>query len=163
MGLIAETGNYEIAVADPGYGRLYVHRYDEPTWHKELDGALLGRFLTALTDRALGNESTSRLLPKDITVGIARQLLPLIQHAIIVAAAGQSRYERLYPDKNASPGGPLCAICGSGSGTYPDTEMISGYCVEYGHTPFGTTESWDQALKRYQRERADWERTRRHP
>jgi hypothetical protein len=156
-------GDYSISLDDPGYGTLDVNR-DGTQWRIRLTGKRLGRFLSALTSRALGAENDDEaqwLLPQWLTVADARVLLPALQLAVIAAAAGSDKFERLYPDAEGPPQSPICVNCGAGSFTYSEIETFCGACLENGHTPFGSDATWDEADHRYEIEWASW--SRQHP
>ncbi|GAA3513975.1 hypothetical protein [Georgenia daeguensis] len=102
-------GDYTISLDDPGYGVLEVS-HDGTGWYVRLTGKRLGRFPAALTFRALGaedNEMEQRLLPQRLSVAEARELLPALQLGIIAAASGSEKFERLFPDAEGPPQGPI--------------------------------------------------------
>jgi len=156
-------GDYTISLDNPGYGVLEVS-HDGTGWYVRLTGKRLGRFLAALTSRALGaedNEKKQRLLPQWLSVAEARELLPALQLDVIAAAAGSDKFDRLYPDAEGPPQSPICVACGAGSFTYPQIETFCGACLENGHKPFGNDATWQEANQRYEVEWASW--VRQHP
>jgi len=145
----------ELDVSDPGYGYLHVRRLDDRFAHLqephtgdpgEYAGVRMGALLDAVTTLALGSgESYVRVRPTrgqplviadDEAVG----LLPFLQRAVALAIGGTDRFERVWPDDDA-PVEPLCVHCNQGS-PYHQAVTISAWCNEYGHHPFGTTQTW---------------------
>lgn len=164
MGMLWYPEGFEIAVDNPGYGQVSI-RGDHGEWSQDLAGGDVGAFLAQLTARALGTApggEEASLLPAFITTATARELLPAVQQAVILAGAGTDKYERLFPDPDEGPPAPLCAKCWEGSyfSGYP---LGSTSCQEYGHHPFGVREglSWEAARESYNWHRARWERHRR--
>lgn len=165
MSTLWYTEGFEIAVDNPGYGQLSI-RGDHGEWTLELAGGDVGAFLAQLTARALNTPSdesgSSPLLPAFITAAAARELLPAVQRAVILAGSGTDKYERLFPDDEDGPAAPLCATCWEGSyfSGYP---LGSDWCQQHGHRPFGMHEdlSWQAAQESYNWHRARWERRRR--
>jgi hypothetical protein len=153
---------WEIYVDNPGYGEMTV-RHDETDWHYNLVGEDVASFLTELTSLALGLPNASRrLLPPRMTEGMARELLPSLQRAVVLAAAATDRFERLFRDDDEPPQEPLCVRCNEGTG-YSDVALPSKRCAEWGHVPFGmgAETKWDRAQSRYATQREMWDRAAR--
>jgi hypothetical protein len=171
MSMIFYPGGWELAVDNPGYGELNVraltHPYDaeplvEQEWSREFHGPKVGQFLAAVTAKALGGTPGKvgyEELPPFVTAEVARQLLPALQSATLLALAGSDRYERTFPeDRDHYPWAPLCVRCNLGS-DYTSVPTTSEWCEQYGHTPFGTPLSqWESAQEAYQLELDRWKR-----
>jgi hypothetical protein len=141
----------EIDVDDPGSGylRIYLHVNDEPLFQAVLMGHRLWTALTSLTALACSTDAFSRVVDGlwSMTPGQARELLPAMQEAVVYAAAGGDRAERLTEDAAHDV---LCVRCNEGS---PFTRLS---CDEYGHEPFGYPgASWERA-KGLQADRNRW-------
>lgn len=155
---------FEIDVADPGYGYLTIATTSEDgmaysgEWDATLTGAKLGELLAAVTARALGAELPEGAdLPAVLTEERARGLLPALQSAVVLAAAGSDRADRLFPDQDAPPEPPLCVRCNAGT-PFTGVQTDSAWCREYGHRPFGTTNSnWEATRTKYESDRRWWD------
>ena len=164
MGMLWYPEGFEIIVDNPGYGQVFI-RGDHGEWERDLAGGDVGAFLTQLTARALGTaprDQASSLVPAFITAAAARELLPAVQHAVILAGSGTDKYERLFPEDDAGPTEPLCERCLEGS-VFSGNPLDSAWCQKYGHTPFGEREgtTWQAAQESYNWHRERWERLRR--
>lgn len=161
----------EVHVDNPGYGEIVVIA---PTfifdgrplvtteWRRDLYGPKIGEFLTRVTHRALDTDvvAPDPNLPKFVTTTVARTLLPVLQQAAVLAAAGTDRYERTFPDPDVQPPAPLCLRCSLGTYFTPGA-MQSDWCDEHGHSPFGmATRSWDRAQEMHGWAVGAWERAR---
>lgn len=161
MGMIWFRETFEIHVENPGYGELYLASNDQEGGGRTLAGDQLGRLLTAFTHYALTGarpETDANLIPANVTLDEARETLTVVQQAVILASAGTDRFERIYPDGEASPAPPLCESCSHGT-DFSAVETHSEWCDEYGHTPFGfpAVTSWEQA-QAWHKDRSDrWE------
>lgn len=163
----------EIYVDNPGYGELGVlaraNPYDSPAlvteeWHQELYGPQIGEFLDRVTDRAIGTDQKRPgyiVLPKFLTEKVARNILPALQRATILATAGTDKFDRTYhQEPDEAPHAPLCVRCGLGT-FYTPGAMPSQWCEQYGHKPYGTaTTRWDFAQEMHDLDYARWERAR---
>lgn len=159
------AAGFEVTVDNPGHGTAHITATSENgygstgEWQKALAGHEVGDFLAAVTARALGTDSerTRRILPSLMTAARAGQLLPALQAAVVLAAAGTDRAERIYPDDGAPPTEPLCIHCNEGS-PYHQVVIISEHCAEYGHRAFGKHDAdWDREQERYARDRRWWD------
>lgn len=154
-------GAFEIAVDNPGHGELELRRLDDASDWVTLTGAELGEVLAAVTARAFGGDWTLRKVGR-VDVDEARELLPGLQRAVVLATAGTDRFERTFPDPDESPAEPLCVNCNLGS-PYHREVTISERCNEDGHQPFGhrASATWEQAGRRHARDLDWWQHTRR--
>ncbi len=160
---------WEISVDNPGHGTLWIRTLGEdlPEWESDLRGAELTSFLAALTALVLDESAALALgstptggLPRFMNATRARRLLPAFQKAVLLAAAGSDRYERLAPDEDDAPAEPLCVNCHKGS-PYAATETWSEWCQTYGHTPFGQNGGrWDLAVELHAHAVDRWKRMR---
>lgn len=147
---------FEIAVDDPGHGRLDIRRLDEcATDWLEVRGERLGLLAREVLAAAL--EDRAPVLPYPLTgLGLtredARAMAAALQRAALLAAAGTDRYERIHADPEDPPAEPLCTSCNLGS-PYSGEVTISERCTEYGHWPFGAraATTWDAAQREYLR------------
>ncbi len=152
-------------VDDPGYGNVFVsfRSAGEPLWTKILRGRSMWRALENITELALTDEELDPGSTYDVdglwpmTVALAKRMLPQFQHAVLYAAAGSDRAERLTDDDEANY--VLCARCHEGS-DYSGHVMVSEDCQQYGHQPFGYAGNWDQAQEYAARER-EWAEIRK--
>ncbi len=121
--------------------------------------------LDGLTELALqgtaGDPVTVECLPKPLTAGAARRLLPAFQKAAVLATSGTDRYERIFTDNEDPPAEPLCCVCNEGTQFTPGP-TVSEWCQTYGHLPYGEYHgtSWDRAQERYAWRRRLWDRAR---
>lgn len=136
-------GDYDLIldVPDPGCGRIVVSRDDgSDDW--TLTGTQIGATLRALINRAtltgVGDVTGLGLL----TVEQQRQALPAFVEAVVYAAAGTDRAQRLLDDADpAWP--PLCSSCGDGSsGTYDSAQGALAWCAGHGHSRYGSLAPW---------------------
>lgn len=170
---------FEISVDDPGYGRLTIRRLDDAypevdgdRWGDDIPmfaGPQLGNLLRVVTNLATGRDERGGVAPTEVARslapvavrgttgrrfllarGEALELLPALTRAVILATSGEDRYERVVPD-DAGSQPPVCVYCGEGADGDVEASSISGWCVEHGHTPFGTRPfvSWDRARADY--------------
>lgn len=104
---------------------------------------------TDVARHAVGEAATTPL-PPFLTVRHARQLLPPLTRATLLAAAATERFDRLYPDPGDPPAEPLCAGCGLGS-PYEGAVALNMWCEQHGHRPFGEPSgtTWAVATARY--------------
>lgn len=170
MSMIFYPDGWELAVDNPGYGELLIRTLTNPydskplvkqEWSREFRGPKLGQFLTAVTAQALGGTPGKvgyEELPRFLTAEVARQLLPALQSAVLLALAGTDRYERTFPDEGERPATPLCVRCNLGSDYTSSEGTTSPWCEQYGHTAFGTYPRWDTAQEAYQLDLDRWER-----
>lgn len=170
MSMLFYPGGWELAVDNPGYGELHVRALTDPydaeplvkeEWRRELRGPKVGEFLTAVTAQALGGTPGKvgyEDLPRFLTAAVARELLPALQSATLLALAGTDRYERTFPaDRDHYPAAPLCVRCNLGS-DYAGVPATSDWCEQYGHTAFGTYPRWETAQEAYQLDLDRWKR-----
>lgn len=153
---------WELDVPNPGYGEVLIYTpYEmlDRERHRVLVGPEIGDFLAEVTVRALGGEPTS--VAPFLTEASARAILPSLQRAAILAAAGTDRYERTFSDETESPQGPLCTHCNEGTYFTPGA-MPNKHCEEYGHTPYGygAEVRWAAAQTLHTSRRERWERRR---
>lgn len=149
----------EIDVDDPGHGRLSIHYTDQDLehWGRDLAGPELGRLLDGVTALALGQDPTDlsgRAWPRWLTgPDLAGRLLRPLQMAVLLAAAGTDRCERVVSRPEDAPADPLCVNCHQGS-VYHQEVVLSERCAEYGHTPFGHQRhhTWDTAAEQHERD-----------
>lgn len=144
-----------IHVDNPGYGELVVQwrTSDGSSDAVAVSGPRLSMLLEQLTHLALGVAGAPRtLLPPEVDQVEAVALLPVFQRAALLAAAGNDRYETLYPSPEGGPRPPICVRCGINGGSTVDDARISGWCLEHGHAPFGagTGTTWEQTVARYE-------------
>jgi hypothetical protein len=180
-----ENPTFEISVDDPGHGRLSIRRLDDRfpdddgnQWGDDIPlfaGPELGNLLRIVTNLAGGHDERGGVPAPEFVVSSAPvavrgttgrrfmlgrlealELLPALTRAVILATAGQDRYERVVPN-DAIGQAPVCVYCGEGAGDSVEAATISGWCLEHGHTPFGTRPyvSWDQARTDYTRTHTD--------
>ncbi len=96
----------EVTVDDPGCGRLAYQSFDSPNSMGpvvEFTGSWLGALLDDVTKLALRPDggsavyaSTSDCHSVRITREQARELLPVLQHAVALAIGGTERYDRIW-------------------------------------------------------------------
>lgn len=158
----------EIDVADPGSGRIGVHRVEDrdpqaKLTERILAGHEIGQTLRALTAAATADASSAGRHDVDglwpMTSGQARDLLPSFQMAVLVAAAGSDRAERIYdPPDPDEPRRPICDNCDEGRRDSAASPHPNPWCERYGHSPFGEPASnkgaWERAQRRYAEHRA---------
>ncbi len=168
----------EIDVRNPGYGEIYIaaprnpyrgeRLLPESEWSTVLLGPAIGTFLQEVTTRALASpegraddDPGDETLPSFITTPVARQLLPHLQQAVVLATAGSDRFDRIFPEDDR-PQRPLCAYCHEGSMS-TSAKTISPWCTEHGHQAFGidTDTTWGLAQVNYKHEREQWDRRKR--
>lgn len=149
-----------IDVGDPGYGYLEVcfNTEDEYRWGKNHECTLRGRkmwqALESLTELACRGVDEPLFGAVDglwpMNVGLARMMLPQFQTAMLYAAGGSDRAERLTQDDEASH--VLCVRCNEGT-VYSSHRTMSDDCQQYGHQPFGYAGNWEQAQEAAARDR----------
>ena len=156
------TDHLSVHVDDPGYGYVVVcfSSDDEQRWGKNREVTLRGRdmwtALESLTELACRPPDVpvfgdvAKLWP--MVVGEARTLLPALQVAVLYAAAGSDRAERLTDTDIDEVHDVLCTRCNEGS-YYSGHVTVSEDCGQYGHQPFGYAGNWEQA-----HETAGWDR-----
>lgn len=148
----------ELSVPDPEHGRIEVRRLSVDGDHPDdpmgvYAGEQIAALLDQVTDLALSGDGSPVTIRstsgKSLTLTRAEavMLLPFLQRAAVLATAGTDRYERVWNDDHAS-NPPLCVRCNQGS-HFHHAVTISLACNEYGHTPFGTTRTWDQAQQHH--------------
>jgi hypothetical protein len=171
MSMIFYPDGWEIAVDNPGHGELHVRALSNPydceplvdqEWRRELHGPKVGQFLAAVTAKALGGTPGKvgyEELPRFLTAQVARDLLPALQSATLLALAGTDRYERTFPgERDHYPAEPLCVRCNLGS-DYSSVPTTSEWCEQYGHQAFGTSAPrWEHAQEMYQLDLDRWKR-----
>lgn len=160
-----------VDVSDPGTGRLTLMRLDDRFALLEAPdpdpgvyaGPALGALVDAVTLLAVGREGPGQVtgpMGRYVTVqasqgqsaSVARDeagsLLPVLGRAVVFAAAGQDRGDRLWPDPDSEPPGPLCVSCNLGSHD-AKAVTISEWCADGAHRPFGMgpDDSWDLAQR----------------
>lgn len=149
-----DRGEMIIDVPNPGYGAIdFDDGVDE---HRVIPivGARLGLFLAAITTAVLEDAAPNLtgIIGARCTISArqARQLLPSLQRAIILATAGTDRYEIVVTDPDVDEPEPLCVNCNEGS-PYHQQVTISARCTDHGHTPFGQFDgtSWEKAIARH--------------
>lgn len=171
-GVDPDSPTFEIVVDDPGHGRLHIRRLDGR--HRDPDAGRWGAGSTefAGTDVGLLLDKASKLVAGTSATGHATVrgsrgqvlvieadeaafLLPVLTRAVLLAVAGQERYERVATGFEPQP--PRCVNCGAGSFSTPESSALNGWCLEYGHSPFGTpaNTTWDQAERDYATRHAD--------
>ena len=168
MSMIFYPDGWELAVDNPGFGELSIRALTNPydseplvakEWSQEYRGPKIGEFLAAVTTQALGGTPGKigyEELPKFLTPAVARDLLPALQSATLLALAGTDRYERIFPDDDR-PSEPLCARCGVGS-PYTSVPTTSAWCEQHGHRAFGSYSRWETAQEAYQLDLDRWKR-----
>lgn len=130
------TPEFEFSVDGPGYGYVYVCGYG---WDwRRIGGPDLGRFLAAVTELALGVAQAGVVLPPEMRQDDAAAVLPALQRAVLLAAAGTDRFDILTGAGDAP--GQLCVYCDEGT-DYTRPGRVSTWCEEHGHAPFGAR--WD--------------------
>ncbi|WP_160005797.1 hypothetical protein [Nocardioides sp. AX2bis] len=158
----------EIHVEDPGHGVVLVGS-DQPTPDGThivaVRGSQLGAALASVTALALSDDPASARVSGfgSITRSEARQLLPALQAAVMLAVGGTDRAERVRPlEDDAAPLEPVCVTCGEGSQYTPTMDSTNPRCAEYGHHPFGEYDGlrWDAALCLHRSNADWWEQTR---
>ncbi len=140
----------QMFVDNPGHGEIVVRGFADDDSTLSLVGAHLGRLLEETTSRALGGPAVERpVLPRFVTTAQAVELVPVVQRAVLLAVAGEDRYQRVEVEPDTDPEDVLCVHCNEGS-VFDQTVTISERCTEHGHTPFGyaTDTTWDQAQAR---------------
>jgi hypothetical protein len=170
MSMLFYPDGWEIAVDNPGYGELFIRALIDPydcaplvkqEWGREFHGSKVGEFLAAVSAKALGGipgRVGYEQLPRFITAEVARQLLPALQSATLLALAGTDRYERIFPDsRDHYPAAPLCVRCNLGS-DYTSVPTASKWCEQYGHRAFGSYSRWQTAQEAYQLDIDRWKR-----
>lgn len=170
MSMIFYPDGWELAVDNPGYGELLVRALTNPydceplvteEWSRDFYGPKVGQFLAAVTAQALGGTPGKvgyEALPKFLTPAVARDLLPALQSATLLALAGSDRYERIFPEADESPAEPLCVRCNLGS-PYSSVPIASEWCEQHGHRAFGTSAPrWEHAQEMYQLDLDRWKR-----
>jgi hypothetical protein len=170
MSMIFCPAGWELAVDNPGYGALNIRALTDPydakplvkeEWSRDFYGPKLGQFLNAVTAIALGGTPGKvgfEDLPAFITATVARDLLPALQHATLLALAGTDRFERTFPDTEERPAKPLCVRCNLGS-DYTATPTTSEWCEQHGHRAFGTAgERWEHAQELHELAVQSWQR-----
>jgi hypothetical protein len=172
MGMLFYAGGdngdaWEFIVDNPGDGELnvsvFAHAFDlDENWRITLHGPKLGAWLDRVTARALGTDTTppDTVLPRFATEARAREILPSLQKAVALALAGTDRFERTWPDRDEAPAAPLCVRCSLGSDFSNTSGMVSPWCEQYGHNPFGTSYTWDQAQEAHQLDQDRYDRRR---
>lgn len=184
---------FEIDVDDPGYGYLWLRLVEyramqyfgleDEGWQVDLAGAQLGDWLHELTTRALCTTGEydsswdirealgrrrSDQVPHWVTSHVARSILPAFQAAVLLAAAGTDRHERILVDReNGEPlAEPICVRCDVGR-IWAGAVATSTWCEQHGHTPFGMITTvwetprpltWQAARERHQAQRDRWRR-----
>ncbi|WP_182112870.1 hypothetical protein [Actinotalea sp. JY-7876] len=147
---------FEISVDDPGDGRLHMRRLrgDDDADYEWI--ALAGGHLGVLAREVLTAviEDRAPVLPYplsrlQLTRDDARLIAASVQQAVLLAAAGTDRYDRIHVDPDDSPAEALCSSCSLGS-PYTGAVTISERCLEHGHQPFGERSgvSWADAVRR---------------
>jgi hypothetical protein len=183
MGITWYPEGLELDVPNPGYGELIVTADAQQyagralvteDWQVRLTGADIGAFLAAVTARAVGGPKpeihrhpdwdawSPSDLPGWCTQQVARDLLPALQRAVLLAVAGTDRFDRTYYAQEEGPHEPLCANCNEGS-DYTPTGPAS--CAEYGHSAFGARNPnfrWAPAQERYTWARERWQQQQQH-
>ncbi|HEY9415618.1 MAG TPA: hypothetical protein VIQ30_12720 [Pseudonocardia sp.] len=164
MAISLYVGPVSIDVDDPGYGYLRIFRAggrDDDDLELVLRGRYMWRALENLTELVCNEAGESRgdvdgLWPMSVLE--ASRLLPAFQQAVLYAAAGGDRAERLAEDEDGTED-VLCARCNLGS-PYAGHVTESAHCERYGHQPFGYAVNWQQAQEAVARER-QWAESRR--
>lgn len=157
------TEHLSVHVPDPGFGYVEVvfapadaQRYGVPH-DVTLRGPEMMTALRSLTKLACNGplEPVAGIVDKlwSMTVGQAKLLLPALQEAILYAAAGSDRAERLTPDEEESFR-LMCATCRKGA-FYSEMD-----CEQFGHVPFGYAGNWQQAEVQVERDNQHAERMR---
>lgn len=161
-----------VDVPNPGYGEVdvYLPRVPGRGVETQLRGRDLGRALSDVTTLALSAGLAGRVTRLgSMTVGEARLLLPVLQSAVIYAAAASNAAEVLLddesdegPDVDGSEDGlryttpRWCITCGEGaiystqecrSPGRPDASCVrTDWCDQYGHTWFAGRERHSAAV-----------------
>jgi hypothetical protein len=154
-------------VDSPGHGELDVVGWrarfrDLDGWTRHLAGPQLGRFLSEVTELALGRAVPGRLLVPELFAYQAQWVLPSLQRAVLLAGAGTDRFERLVAEPDEVPAAPLCTTCSLGS-DYSALRTASAWCTEHGHSPFGEYmgKAWAAATELHEVRLESWEARRR--
>jgi len=120
----------EVTVEDSGFGSIAVRRLDDryadPCDPYDRPGLFAGPRMAALLDVVTGlatgaDERPAVRVPATygeplvIEQADAAGFLPVLQRATVLAAAGEERYERVWPDVPPSTQPPLCVFCNLGS------------------------------------------------
>lgn len=164
MGMVfyALDDRVQMFVDNPGYGEIIVRGFADDGDTLSRTGAQLGQLVEMTTQRAFGVEPEARpVLPAAITAVQAAELLPSVQRAVLLAAAGTDRYGRTDGEAGQAPADVLCVDCAQGS-DFHHAVTISERRSEYGHTPFGylTGTTWEQAQTLAAAARRRWESSR---
>ncbi|WP_432990960.1 hypothetical protein [Dactylosporangium sp. CA-233914] len=160
--------HWELDVDNPRYGELVlraVHE-DQNEWEATFPGPQIGALLEAVTELALGLEPApgrvgAESLPPMLTAAAARTLLPALQRAVVLAAAGTDIFQRTFPDPDEPPAKPFCHRCGTGS-AIGGVATISPACDDAGHHAYGTRPeaSWEHVHELHTQQRQRWDRER---
>jgi hypothetical protein len=153
-------GDWEIYVDNPGYGEIFV-RERNGKWERELVGEDIADFLADVTAIALDLTPRPGQRLSGVTNTTAREVLPALQRAVILAAAAGDRFERLFRDEDEPPQEPLCVRCNEGT-CYSDVALPSKQCDRFGHAPFGmgAETKWERAQAAHAIQLERWERQR---
>jgi hypothetical protein len=155
-----------VDVAYPGYGYLEIDATRQsdadptPTGLFTISGPRVGQLLRSLTAVATQDDvGSARRYDVDglwsMPVADARMLLQTIQAAVVYAAAGSDRSERLLSDQDPDePQPPICANCPEGQRGASGNPL----CEQHGHVPFGELSTyrgaWQRAQQRYNEHKA---------
>lgn len=143
--------HFEITVEHPGHG------YATVRWAPGEKAATMGihdltNLLHVLTARATGNQMPWSI-PASVDTAAAISLLPMVQAALVRAAAGPDRARMAFAEWGHQPQHPVCVYCGEGSEDPEEASKIHGRCLDFGHVPFGQPGvTWAAAVERYETE-----------
>lgn len=157
------TDDVLIDVEAPGHGYLTAELADSDDdpgsgGVRLVEGPELGAMLRSLTALALA-ASGDALGQVDglwvMTAAQARAVLPAMQSAVVLAAAGTERYERVLELADpVQPLAPICVHCEEFHGYADRNPSPNPWCGEHGHDPFGEQppkrgDGWLAAQQRY--------------
>ncbi len=139
------TEDVLIDVDDPGHGYLTAELADSGdgpgSGLRVVEGRELGEMLRSLTELALSCDvdAVAQVAGLWVMTAVqARSVLPAMQSAVVLAAAGTERYERLLERLDPVQAlAPICAHCEEFHSFADRNPSPSPWCAEHGHDPFG--------------------------
>lgn len=158
MSISFSSDAVRLHVNNPGYGEVIVQwrTSDADGELMAVNGPMLTMLLEQVTDLALGAVGAPRtLLPHHLDQERAADLLPALHRATVLAVAGSSRYEALYPAPEDGPRPPICVWCGARGAATSEDSRFSGWRHDHDHAPFGAGAgtTWEQAVVQYETQR----------